>query len=249
MIVLALAIRRLPYALRACYAALQQISVSLEEAAENLGATKTRTVRRIVVPLMTGGILAGLRHQLRDGGGRALGHADAGAVELRRAAGLRTLRLHAVAGRTRAGRCARRDRGGPRGALHLRVASDHRTKPEGPIARANPFRFIGTDLMNQPVRATQLGTPAVDVDIRNVNLFYGTNHVLKNINLHVRPGEFFAFLGPSGCGKTTLLRLIAGFNQRAERRGPGRRPRSSRACRRGSAMSAWCSSPMRSGRT
>src|SRR6185312_15762570 len=39
VIVLALAIRRLPYALRACYAALQQISVSLEEAAENLGAT------------------------------------------------------------------------------------------------------------------------------------------------------------------------------------------------------------------
>ena len=59
VIVLALAIRRLPYALRSCYAALQQISVSLEEAAENLGATKARTVRRIVVPLMTGGILAG----------------------------------------------------------------------------------------------------------------------------------------------------------------------------------------------
>jgi iron(III) transport system permease protein len=58
-IVLALAIRRLPYALRACYAALQQISVSLEEAAENLGATKMRTVRRVVLPLMAGGILAG----------------------------------------------------------------------------------------------------------------------------------------------------------------------------------------------
>lgn len=59
VIVLALAIRRLPYALRACHAALQQISVSLEEAAENLGASKGRTVRRIVVPLMAGGILAG----------------------------------------------------------------------------------------------------------------------------------------------------------------------------------------------
>jgi len=59
IIVLALAIRRLPYALRACSAALQQISVSLEEAAENLGATKVRTVQRIVLPLMTGGILAG----------------------------------------------------------------------------------------------------------------------------------------------------------------------------------------------
>jgi iron(III) transport system permease protein len=59
IIVLALAIRRLPYALRACFAALQQISVSLEEAAENLGATKARTVRRVVAPLMMGGILAG----------------------------------------------------------------------------------------------------------------------------------------------------------------------------------------------
>jgi iron(III) transport system permease protein len=59
IIVVALAIRRLPYALRACVAALQQVSEMLEEAAENLGATKGRTVRRIVVPLMSGGILAG----------------------------------------------------------------------------------------------------------------------------------------------------------------------------------------------
>ncbi len=59
MIVLALAIRRVPYALRACFSALQQISISLEEAAENLGASKGRTVRRIVLPLMMGGVLAG----------------------------------------------------------------------------------------------------------------------------------------------------------------------------------------------
>ena len=59
IIVIALSIRRLPYALRACMAGLQQVSVMLEEASENLGATKLRTVRRIVVPLMSGGILAG----------------------------------------------------------------------------------------------------------------------------------------------------------------------------------------------
>jgi len=59
MLVVALAVRRLPYALRACTAALQQVSETLEEAAENLGATKGRTVRRILVPLMSGGILAG----------------------------------------------------------------------------------------------------------------------------------------------------------------------------------------------
>lgn len=59
IIVIALAVRRLPYALRACMAAMQQISVALEEAAENLGATKGRTIRRIVMPLMAGGIVAG----------------------------------------------------------------------------------------------------------------------------------------------------------------------------------------------
>ncbi len=59
IIALALMIRRLPYALRACMAALQQVSASLEEAAESLGATKIRTIRRVVLPLMSGGILAG----------------------------------------------------------------------------------------------------------------------------------------------------------------------------------------------
>ncbi|OGA11218.1 MAG: ABC transporter permease [Betaproteobacteria bacterium RIFCSPLOWO2_02_64_14] len=59
LLVLAYTVRRLPYALRSCIAALQQMHVSLEEAAENLGANKGRTIRRIVVPLMAGGMLAG----------------------------------------------------------------------------------------------------------------------------------------------------------------------------------------------
>lgn len=59
IIALALMIRRLPYALRACTAALQQVSHALEEAAESLGATKRRSIQKIVIPLMTGGILAG----------------------------------------------------------------------------------------------------------------------------------------------------------------------------------------------
>jgi iron(III) transport system permease protein len=59
LIMLAYAVRRLPYALRSCMAALQQINVSLEEAAEMLGASGWRIVRRVVIPLMAGGILAG----------------------------------------------------------------------------------------------------------------------------------------------------------------------------------------------
>ncbi len=57
--VLAYSVRRLPFALRSCMAALSQVHVSLEEAAENLGAGRWHTVWRIVVPLMMGGILAG----------------------------------------------------------------------------------------------------------------------------------------------------------------------------------------------
>jgi iron(III) transport system permease protein len=57
--VLAYSVRRLPYALRSCMAALQQVHISMEEAAQNLGAPRGRTIRRVVVPLMAGGILAG----------------------------------------------------------------------------------------------------------------------------------------------------------------------------------------------
>ncbi|KQP13178.1 ABC transporter ATP-binding protein [Pseudorhodoferax sp. Leaf267] len=51
------------------------------------------------------------------------------------------------------------------------------------------------------------------VQCRGIRLAYGNNEVLKNINVDIQPGEFFALLGPSGSGKSTLLRLIAGFNQ------------------------------------
>ncbi|MCC6474399.1 MAG: iron ABC transporter permease [Burkholderiales bacterium] len=57
--ILAYAIRRLPYALRSCNAALAQVHLSLEEAAQNLGASRGRTIVRVVVPMMMGGILAG----------------------------------------------------------------------------------------------------------------------------------------------------------------------------------------------
>lgn len=40
---------------------------------------------------------------------------------------------------------------------------------------------------------------------------YGSNEVVKGIDLHIEEGELIVFLGPSGCGKTTTLRMIAGF--------------------------------------
>ena len=77
------------------------------------------------------------------------------------------------------------------------------------MTRSDPALPVSS--MSQPPRPPARN--AVGVRIENVNLSYGTNHVLKAVDLEVRPGEFFAFLGPSGCGKTTLLRLVAGFNR------------------------------------
>lgn len=57
--VIAYSVRRLPYALRSCMAALTQVHPTLEEAAHNVGANRWRTIRKIVVPLMMGGLLAG----------------------------------------------------------------------------------------------------------------------------------------------------------------------------------------------
>lgn len=49
------------------------------------------------------------------------------------------------------------------------------------------------------------------IDIENVSMRFGSVTAVTDLNVSIRPGEFFSFLGPSGCGKTTLLRLISGF--------------------------------------
>lgn len=51
------------------------------------------------------------------------------------------------------------------------------------------------------------------IRLENIGVRFGSFEALKNINIHVKEGEFFTFLGPSGCGKTTTLRTITGFIQ------------------------------------
>lgn len=51
------------------------------------------------------------------------------------------------------------------------------------------------------------------VELDGVNKIYGTNHVVKDLELKVEEGEFLTLLGSSGCGKTTTLRMIAGFEE------------------------------------
>lgn len=49
--------------------------------------------------------------------------------------------------------------------------------------------------------------------LEHIDKFYGTNHVLRDINLTIEDGDFMTLLGPSGCGKTTTLRVISGLEK------------------------------------
>jgi spermidine/putrescine transport system ATP-binding protein len=49
------------------------------------------------------------------------------------------------------------------------------------------------------------------LELKNIDKYFGDNHVVQNFSLNVESGEFVSLLGPSGCGKTTLLRMVAGF--------------------------------------
>lgn len=53
-------------------------------------------------------------------------------------------------------------------------------------------------------------------DIKNMNLYYGDFHALKDINLEISPKEIIAFIGPSGCGKSTLLKSLNRMNDLVE---------------------------------
>lgn len=56
--------------------------------------------------------------------------------------------------------------------------------------------------------------PQSDVKLctRNVNLYYGENHALKDINLDIKTNKITAFIGPSGCGKSTYLKSLNRMN-------------------------------------
>ena len=47
---------------------------------------------------------------------------------------------------------------------------------------------------------------------RDLNLYYGENHALKNININIPANEITALIGPSGCGKSTFLRTLNRMN-------------------------------------
>ncbi|OGF47223.1 MAG: phosphate ABC transporter ATP-binding protein [Candidatus Firestonebacteria bacterium RIFOXYC2_FULL_39_67] len=54
------------------------------------------------------------------------------------------------------------------------------------------------------------------VEIRNLDLFYGSFHAIKGVNMNIEPNKITSMIGPSGCGKSTLLRCLNRMNDDIE---------------------------------
>lgn len=50
------------------------------------------------------------------------------------------------------------------------------------------------------------------ISVQNLNLHYGENHALKNVNMEIKENAITAFIGPSGCGKSTFLKCLNRMN-------------------------------------
>ena len=84
---------------------------------------------------------------------------------------------------------------------------------EPPAAVKPASKALALDLSALKGRPKTTG-PAPDsvIDVRNLQLFYGDNHALKNISMAIPKQRVTAFIGPSGCGKSTLLRCFNRMN-------------------------------------
>jgi phosphate transport system ATP-binding protein len=54
------------------------------------------------------------------------------------------------------------------------------------------------------------------IEVRNLNLFYGSFHAVKDVTMSIKPQSITAIIGPSGCGKSTLLRCFNRMNDLIE---------------------------------
>lgn len=56
----------------------------------------------------------------------------------------------------------------------------------------------------------------IKIDVQKLNLHYGSNHALKDVDMKIRENAITAFIGPSGCGKSTFLKCLNRMNDLVE---------------------------------
>jgi len=86
--------------------------------------------------------------------------------------------------------------------------------PSKPKISAEP----GRQRVSREKRET-VGTITVEnprMVCRNVNVYYGDKHAIKNVSIDIGRNEVLAMIGPSGCGKSTFIRCLNRMNDTIE---------------------------------
>ena len=62
------------------------------------------------------------------------------------------------------------------------------------------------------IMESHMGTTAIKISARDVQVYYGDNHAIKDVSIDIKNKTVTAFIGPSGCGKSTFLRCLNRMN-------------------------------------
>ena len=95
------------------------------------------------------------------------------------------------------------------GKMRLKV-SPNEAPPTSDMPRPAPAASPATKPAGK--EPAVIASPPAKMEARRVNVFYGENHALKNIDLDIAENEVTALIGPSGCGKSTFLRCLNRMN-------------------------------------
>ena len=198
---LTLVVMILPTILRTTQESLKTVPQSYREGALGLGAGKWRMIRTVVLPNAIDGIVTGCILAV----GRIVGESAAllytagfGLVLSGFVQGAAHLLRHADGGAVRLRQRAGRNGGG----------LFHRLHPDAADPAHQPFRRPAGPEAEKELRISM--EPILDV--KNLNLWYGQTHALRDVSIAIPPHEITAFIGPSGCGKSTFLRTLNRMN-------------------------------------
>ena len=87
----------------------------------------------------------------------------------------------------------------------LNLKPSQRQPGPGPDLRAHSGKTVGQIAVDNPVMSA-----------REVNVYYGDKHAIKNVDLDIARNQVIAMIGPSGCGKSTFLRCLNRMNDTIE---------------------------------
>jgi phosphate transport system ATP-binding protein len=87
-------------------------------------------------------------------------------------------------------------------------------EPEAPAPEPNVLKSVQAGAAYTTVGDFTAADPVMSV--RRVNVYYGGNHAIQDVNLDIARNEVIALIGPSGCGKSTFLRCLNRMNDTIE---------------------------------